>query len=591
MKTIKENIKKSVTSVFLIFFGLSSLCAQTQLSNLNTTWSQVIGGKLLSKPVLTPYGFIGATDGKTLSSVSNNGNVIWEENFGVNSETILSIVSSDFTLAVTNQRRKITLFNPSGVPLWNKFLDFEITDKAYEGRDGRFFLRGKDKVICFGMNGICKWQIDTEIQSDLSLQELEDGSLIVFLKNLFEGKTRALRITPFGSVIEDITFSGEILTASSCANGIFLTFSDGSAGLFGLSQDGKAVNRFVLDSSGFEKSRRNFFVSNSQKNQAAFVTAKRKNAKIIFLDSLAGKILWEYEIKDFNLQNVKEARLTEEGFFICDLNGAYFINFDGTLLWSAKMPEQKGKNKWNYAFFSENNTLIIAFDNWTLNAYLVEQHAGSRKNDRKYDYYLDYLKIDSSVYDTLYLFNLDQEITGLERYKKLESGFYGEKEISYTSDLLSACEAYLSQNNKTVGNTRDDLSVFKANPADLESLFNQLPLYGTRYTTNLTSKLLKKEKNSFIIKCIVTGLSKDGYDPDGEILNALEILALTVSSKNTSLQIDICDAVFSICRFMGRPAYNKSGKFILKNFMSPANDSKVRLYARDTLGKISALEK
>ena len=583
--------KKSITVFFLAIACSFFLPAQVQLSNLNTTWSLVISGKFLSKPVLTTYGFIGATDGKTIYSVTNNGNVIWEENFGVNSETILSIVSSDFTIAVTNSRRKITLFNPSGVPLWNKVLDFEITDNAYEGRDGRFFLRGTDKVLCFGMNGICKWQIDTEIQSELPLQELEDGSLIVFLKNLTEGKTRALRVTPFGSIVEDITFSGEVLSASSSSNGIFLTFSDGSAGLFGLSPNGKAINRFVINSLDFEKSRLNFFVSNNQKNEAVFVTDRRNNAKIIYIDSVSGKILWDKEIPELNLQNIKEARLTEEGFFICDLNRAYFYNLEGILLWSAKMPDQKGKYKWNYAFFTENNTLVIARENWTMDAYIVEQHAGAQKSDKKYDYYSDYLKVDSSVYDTLYLFNLNSEITSLQRYKKLESGFYGEKEITYTSDLLSASEAYISQNNKTVGNTREDLSAFKANPADLESLFAQLPLYGTRYTTNLTAKLLKNEKNSFIIKCIVTGLSKDGYDPDGEILKALESLAGTVSSKNPALQTNICDAVFSICRFMGRPAYNKSGKFILKNFMSPANDSKVRLYARETLEKISALEK
>ncbi|MCQ2585498.1 MAG: hypothetical protein MJ185_07900 [Treponema sp.] len=586
-----KQIKKSITVFLLITVSSFSIWAQTQLSNLNTTWSQVIGGKLLSKPVLTPYGFIGATDGKTISSITNNGNVIWEENFGVNSETILSIVSNDFTLAITNSRRKITLFNPSGVPLWNKVLDFEITEKAYEGRDGRFFLRGNEKLCCFSMNGICKWEINTEKQSDIPLQELEDGSLIVFLKNLTEGKTRALRVTPFGSIVEDITFSGEILSASSSSNGIFLTFSDGSAGLFGLSKEGKAINRFVINASDFEKSRLNFFVSNNQKNEAVFVTARRNNAKIIFIDSLSGKNIWEKEIPELNLQNIKEASLTEEGFFICDLKTAYFFNPEGILLWSAKMPEQKGKNKWNYAIFTENNTLVIARENWTMDAYIVEQHAGARKYDKKYDYYLDYLKVDSSVYDTLYLFSLNSEITGLQRYKKLESGFYGEKEITYTSDLLSACEAYISQNNKTVGNTREDLSAFKANPAELESLFTQLPLYGTRYSTNLTAKLLKKEKNGSIIKCIVTGLSKNGYDPDGEILKALETLAGTVSSKNASLQIDICDAVFSICRFMGRPAYNKSGKFILKNFMSPANDSKVRLHARETLEKISALEK
>jgi len=586
-----NKIKKSCLAFIFSLTQLSGLNAQTQLTNLNTTWSQVIGGKFLSKPVLTSYGFIGATDGKTISSTTNNGNVIWEESYGVNSQTIISVVSEDFTLAVTNNRQKITLFNPSGVPLWNKVLDYEITDKAFQGRDGRFFLRGKNIISCFGINGICKWQLETELQSDLPLQELEDGSLIIFLKNLSEGKTKALRVTPFGRIVEDITFSGEILSAASCSNGIFLTFSDGSAGLFGLSKEGKAVNRFVLNASGFEKSRLNFFVTENHNDKAVFVTAKRKNAKLIYIDSTAGKILWEKEITDFNLQNIKEARLTDEGFFICDLNAAYFYNLEGTLLWSAKMPAQTSKNKWNYALFTENNTLVICRENWTMDAYLVEQHAGLKKTDRKYDYYLDYLKIDSSVYDTIYLFELNSEITGNERYKKLESGFYGEKEISYTSDLLSACEAYINQNNKTVGNTRDDLSVFRANPAELESLFRQLPLYGTRYTTNLTAKLLKKEKNQSIIKCIITGLTKDGYDPDGEILKALEILAGSVSSKNPSLQMNICDAVFSVCRFMGRPAYNKSGKFILKNFMSPANDSKVRLHARETLEKISALEK
>lgn len=577
--------------LILLFFSPSLLFSETEMTNLNTTWSSVIGGKFLSKPVLTPYGFIGVTDGRTIAAVTNNGNIIWEKNYGVNSQTILSTVSNDFTLCVTNGGKKITLFNPSGVPLWNKVLNFEVTQKAYEGHDGRFFLKGKNKIACYGMNGICKWLIDTENQSDLPLEELEDGSLIVFLKELNEGKTKALRITPFGTIIEEILFSGEILSACTTSSGIFLTFRDGSAGFFGLNKN-KAENRFILDTAYFSKNVNNFFTGSNKKDQAMFVSANGNGVKLSYINSKTGKIIWAQEIDNLNIQNIIECRLTEEGFFICDSLKAVFYNLKGNLQWEGKLPDPKLKsNKWKNLVFTNNNILVLCKDNWTLDAYRVEQHAGEKKIPVRFDYYLDYLKVDSSVYDTLYLFALSDEITGHERYKKLEAGFYNEKEILYTSDILSACQAYIKQNNSTSFGKRDELNAFSANPEDLESLFNQIPLYGTRYTANLTAKLLKQESNSSVLLCLLKGINKDGYDPDGEILKALEILAGQTSTKNPVLQRAICDSVFSICRFMGRPAYNKSGKTILTNLMGPANNDTVRKHARQTLEKIGTLEK
>lgn len=577
---------------FLSFFLCSNLPGQQKLSNLNTSWSQVLGGKFLSKPVLTPYGFIGATDGRTIASISNNGAILWEQNFQVNSASIINTVSDDFTLAVTNGNKKITLLNPSGVPLWSKVLDEEITDKAYEGRDGRFFLRGKNVIYCFGINGICKWMINTEELSSIPVQELNDGSLIFFLKELSDNKTRALRITPFGKALEDITFAGEILNACTTKDGIFLSFSDGSAGLFSLDlKENKAVNKFVLNKDMYQKSPLNFFCSDRRLRNGVFITQHGNGSSLYFIDSDKGMIIWEKTIPELNIKNIKEVKLTSQGFFICDTARAFYFNPEGILLWNSLMPENKNRSSWKEALFTNNNTLVIFKDNWTMDGYLVNQSVNSGSREKEFDYYLDYLKVDSSVYSNLYLFEFNSEITSPDRLQKLESGFYGEEEIKFTSDILSAAEAYMKETSGSQFGGRTELSVFKTNTSELQSILNQLPYYGTRYTTNLTAKLLKKETNVSLLNSLLSGLQKDGYDPDGEILEALELLAGQTSIKNVNTQLNICDAVYSVCRFMGRPAYNKSGKTILKNFMYPANNSRVRTKARETLEMIGKLEK
>lgn len=579
--------------LFILLFSFITLAeAQTQLNSMNTTWTQVLGGKFLSKPVTTPYGFIGATDGRSIASISNNGVILWEENLSVNSRSIINTVSEDFTLAVTNDNKKITLFNPSGVPLWSKVLDNEIIDKAYEGRDGRFFLRGKNVLFCYGINGICKWQIKTEDQSNIGIQELNDGSLIIFLKELNDGKTRALRITPFGKTLEDITFAGEIISACTSKDGIFLTFSDGSAGLFTLDlKENKAVNKFVLNKDQYQSSTLNFFISKKTLQNGMFVTLQGNGIKILYIESQSGKTLWEKTLGEINIKDIKEAVLTNQGFFICDSKTAYYLGNSGTINWHALLPENKNRNKWKNLVFTENNTLVVFKDNWSMDAYIVSQSIGTQIKDTDFDYYKNYLSVDSSVYSNIFQYDFDPEITSFDRYKMLEAGYYGDKEISFTSDILSACQAYMKNSSESNFGTRENLTVFQTNTTQLQSLLNQLPLYGTRYTSNLTAKLLLKEKNNSILNSLLSGITKCGYDPDGEILKALENLASKTSTKNITTQMNICDAVYAVCRFMGRPAYNKSGKIILKNFMSISRDSKVRIKARETMENIAKLEK
>ena len=88
---------------------------------------------------------------------------------------------------------------------------------------------------------------------------------------------------------------------------------------------------------------------------------------------------------------------------------------------------------------------------------------------------------------------------------------------------------------------------------------------------------------------ILFGICKNGYDPDQKLLQALEKLSQRVTSKDTTIINLICDSVYSICVFQGRPAYNSKGKQILKNFMYPQYSSTNRDYARNTLKRILEL--
>ena len=109
-----------------------------------------------------------------------------------------------------------------------------------------------------------------------------------------------------------------------------------------------------------------------------------------------------------------------------------------------------------------------------------------------------------------------------------------------------------------------------------------------QFCHQISAILLKTNKESDIYAAL-SGVSLNGYDPEREILDAIEIAALKVSPSNEKLIKKICDSVYSITFFMGRPAFNAKGKKILTLFISPAFSDKSKAYARQTLKKITEL--
>ncbi|MBR1613842.1 MAG: hypothetical protein IJ673_00015, partial [Treponema sp.] len=79
-------------------------------------------------------------------------------------------------------------------------------------------------------------------------------------------------------------------------------------------------------------------------------------------------------------------------------------------------------------------------------------------------------------------------------------------------------------------------------------------------------------------------------DPDGDILTSYQIILRKPAVKsNDALLMNICDATYEICRYMGRPALNKHGKEILSQLYSSVYGKNVRDYARKTFERFAEL--
>ena len=206
-------MKKLVLALTLLFTFLTTSFAGEgiELNNINATWSRVLPGKLICEPKTTSNGFAVITDAHSLMSFTSQGRIVYEKLLVRANQAFFGVLQNDLIAVITGSSKRLTLLNPDGRELWTTQTDFKITQSPVSGRDGRFFVRGDDVLACYSINGIQKWKITTPLQSKIELNELPNGSLILMLRELDGGKTKALRISPFGELEEEIKVAKAIL--------------------------------------------------------------------------------------------------------------------------------------------------------------------------------------------------------------------------------------------------------------------------------------------------------------------------------------------------------------------------------------------
>ena len=606
----------------------SELFCQTaeKLTNLNTSWTTVLTGTPISAPVSTSYGFCIATDAKTISAFSQEGTLIWEKTVKKSKKLSLTCLYDDFLLISDFQNKTITLLNPTGLQIWSMPVENSSSWQVLSGKDGRFFIIYKDKIHCFGINGIQKWQINLEhfVKQILSPETLPDGSFVVFLQEV-DNKTKGLRISPYGNLIEEITFAGNISKSFSSEYGIFLLFNDNTTGLFSL-ENGFAKNKWAVKTdlsqptvhlsadfpsySNFQNEStqkpdtKNQISDNFQNEQNHYLLQFKKKQNntlaINFLSQINGKIQKKVETKLINPDKIDLIEIQNQNILVSDNLSTIVFSPQGKLIYNAQNPQNK---KILYKLFTSSNYLIFFYNDWSIDSYhlfskqnLINQNQNSNSSQKNvlriknesnpYDSFLD---ITDNQFDVQFSQSFSDEITDSHRIEKLTNGNYAEDEQIWLSQIISIVNQYKKVQSQSNFGTRTNPTIFQNDTKGFKSILTQLLLFSNTETQNLAADILNKETNKSFIMTILFGICKNGYDPDLKLLQALEKLSQRVNSKDTILINLICDSVYSICLFQGRPAYNSKGKQILKNFMYPQYSSTNRDYARNTLKKILEL--
>ena len=575
-------------TVFSNIYAASTASSEsiTKVDEMDRSWFNVLSGSPSSAPLNTNYGFLIVEDSKFLSSYSRSGQRLWQTNTKAKIKDI-SISETEF-IAVTNQNNQLQLINPSGLVLWTKSLGFTSLSAPFFGFDGRTFVRGINQLSCFGINGIQKWTIKTDNQNSLEPKLLNDGSIILFLEKTHDGKTCALRISPFGNVLEEIVFQGKVVNAFTCDSGIILVFSSGEIGMASIKADSSKETGLIY-SKWINKNVKCTEFSSCRKLQATKY-AIFTPGYLVVINTDKGQIEKYFNIPEITDNNYLFFESIDDKFVIAQNSSCTVYNLSGKKIKHIQMPSKSGKYKWEFSFFMNSGYLTFLSKDWTINSFKIIS-TSKEKESPTFSYYQSKKLI--SGYKS-YITNLDykpeKRTFGAESFNALKSGNYGIKEIDISNIVNTVINSYY-ESKTTASMNRDTFELISVqyNLADMENILNLIPLLQSHYFQQKIAYLLSVEDDKTMILKLLKTVKECGYDPGGEILSQIELLVKRTNPKDQAILQSCADAVYEICRFMGRPALLSKGKEILGGLFYPQYDESTKKAARSAMQKLAEL--
>lgn len=574
--------------LILVFAGFESFSQMAALRNADLSvqkpsWQAAIGGEAVAPAVETSYGIVVLSDGRMLNACTADGKVIWQQAVKGRPSPFMTAFG-DFLYVVTSEK-KLNFVNPSGVTIWTADNPFSIVESPTLGLDGRVFVRGKNRLACYGLNGIMRWQTETPEQADLPLSVLNDGSILVYMRNLRDGKTVAKRFSAFGGAEEDLIFSDEVVSAVSSEQGILVGLKNGSIGLCAV-RDGFADSRWV-QKSYFPSGAFSICYSKSSK-YSAFFFKTGSSISVIIVNTEDGEFINQFTLGAVDVNSIQQTRATDSGFFIADSSNAYEFMEDGTILWAGKLPS---KSKWNYLVYTKTCYLIFCNKNWIVDSFRMNQAISREENVSIGKKSVSIIKVDEKTSSSEFGMHslTEEELT--ELCKIMSEGNYGIREEEYMTKIKTEAQNYVNSLNFISSNTKTTSTYFEENPLYTRKLFYLMSLTGSEEFVSYFATLIKSEKNMSLLTQLIAYSGKIGYDPYGELLTAYHyVMKSRVLPSDVPVLMNICDSVYEICKFMGRPAFYNYGREIISLMFFPRYDKKVRDYARDTLKRIADLK-
>lgn len=583
---------KKIFCLVFIFLFVSFFYAE-ESEALQPNWQLVVGGAPIAPPIITDFGFAVPLDGRTMAAVSETGQLMWFATLpGYKTSPHYTMGTGDFLIAVSGGN-KLSLINPSGLTLWSSTAPAEILSTPLQGRDGRIYLQCTNQLACFGIGGTLKWTLPVENISTLPLTELEDGSVLCLLNTIVDGCSTAVRVSPFGEILEEITFTSVVAGVKQSKFGTILIFTDGSLGICS-STDNMAVTRWSIPAlvSPSVSSVPPQIYLDTLHTLCAVVTASSSQSLVTVVDLDKGEKKFNVSAA-INLNDLQFGTIDLTNIVLCDSQKALGLSLDdGVEVWNSDLP---GKLTWDYLLYTPKGYIItLEKKSWLISAYRVTQTIGSQqyrayKSEKtNYPVYIELAtqkanipQNDSEVFMNLIPPDLEKTI-----YRSIYEGNYGTSEAQWQA-LVTRENTRCLSNSKSV--SQNPMASYDITYK--ESIIKLMGTFESSCFNRNLAQILQQETDISLLRTALRASAKIAYDPNLELLSSIELLlGKTSLLSNYTITTAICNAVYEICRFMGKPALFSRGRYILSYLLNQKLDSKTKDYAVYTLQKLISLE-
>lgn len=583
---------KKIFCLVFIFLFVSFFYAE-ESEALQPNWQLVVGGAPIAPPIITDFGFAVPLDGRTMAAVSETGQLMWFATLpGYKTSPHYTMGTGDFLIAVSGGN-KLSLINPSGLTLWSSTAPAEILSTPLQGRDGRIYLQCTNQLACFGIGGTLKWTLPVENISTLPLTELEDGSVLCLLNTIVDGCSTAVRVSPFGEILEEITFTSVVAGVKQSKFGTILIFTDGSLGICS-STDNMAVTRWSIPAlvSPSVSSVPPQIYLDTLHTLCAVVTASSSQSLVTVVDLDKGEKKFNVSAA-INLNDLQFGTIDLTNIVLCDSQKALGLSLDdGVEVWNSDLP---GKLTWDYLLYTPKGYIItLEKKSWLISAYRVTQTIGSQqyrayKSEKtNYPVYIELAtkkanipQNDSEVFMNLIPPDLEKTI-----YRSIYEGNYGTSEAQWQA-LVTRENTRCLSNSKSV--SQNPMASYDITYK--ESIIKLMGAFESSCFNRNLAQILQQETDISLLRTALRASAKIAYDPNLELLSSIELLlGKTSLLSNYTITTAICNAVYEICRFMGKPALFSRGRYILSYLLNQKLDSKTKDYAVYTLQKLISLE-
>ncbi|MCM1320709.1 MAG: hypothetical protein NC041_04095 [Bacteroides sp.] len=575
--------KIAIIAGCLVLFG--SVCTLAAYSDIalpdRPKWQVALAGSVAAPPQPASYGIAAILEGRQLAAISENGIILWQKSTSGRPEPFFTVTRDDFIYIVTD-KTKLTLFNPSGLALWKIDNGEIITAPPKTGRDGRVFISGTASISCYGTDGAGKWkrEIEHKTKNGMPLFELNDGSLLCITEKTSEGKSIALRISPYGKIIEEIIFTGIVSCGDECSGGVILCFEDGKAGCCTVGEDGTTATLWTVPV-GSEKKAPLFL--RCREDKMAVLHQPKQNTVFLSVYSLAGKKCRELYTAQLPMpaEKISNIYFCGNSFVVLSASGAVSYDLSGKIEWKCSFDSSGNAFQVlrEFDIFTETGHLFRSNRNWTISAYRLVQIPGN-------------FSVPFAA-PRKYRRNTDVPFLSTEEISRaLAGGMYAEQEQSILRSLdeifADIFDSYTEKNTRRQDAGKNTAAADKL-PEWKIAVNAAGRLSSAEYTDEIADMITAESDISFLIAA-VKAAKAIAFDPEKKLLSALQHLSERAPLRDNRLYFAVCDAVFSICRYMGKPALFSAGKSILRQLSQPQFSSEVRARVLETFKAIAELE-